>query len=467
MFDAQNVIPALHGYRPLPALTAYSNALTARCQGGVSLKDKAGNSHAFAGDATKLYLLTTATWSDASRLAGGAYATPSDGQWCFTSYGDMCIAVNGADNPQTITMSSGTNFALLGGSPPVGKFIATVREFVVIAGLTSSLSSLQWSSSNNSAAWTIGVNESDDQDLYDSPIKGIIGGEIGYIFLERSIVRMVRAPAPLGFQFDVVERNRGCLAPNSITSVGGAVFYLGQDGFYLFNGQQSTPIGTDQIDKTFFGELNISALDRVSAATDPVNKLVFVAYPSGSGQGSPNKCLIWNYGVSPAKWSYGSFDSEVMMNLFSQGIALDSLDAYNASLDALTPSLDAAIWQGGSLSLAAFNSSHKLSTFTGSSLPAVMTTQEAQINDKGRAFVSEVEPLIDCSDATIAMGVRETQHSSVTFGSESTQGATGICPVRSSGKYHRARLSVPSASTWTYAQGVDIPDRAVRADGRR
>lgn len=468
MTDARNVIPALKGYRPLPALTAYTDALTARCQGACSFKDTAGNPHAYAGDITKLYLLTTASWTDASRLAGGAYATPADGQWQFTKYGNFCIAVNGADVPQVITMSSGTNFAALAGSPPTGKYIATVREFVVIANLTSAQSTVQWSASNNSTSWTIGTNEADDQEIYEGGIiKGIVGGEIGYIFLERAIVRMVRAPAPLGFQFDTVERNRGCLAPNSITSVGGAVFYLGQDGFYLFDGNSSHPIGSDQVDRTFFGELNATSIDRVSAATDPVNKLVFVVYPAGSGAGVPSKCLIWNWGVSPTRWSYGSFDSEVMMNLFAQGVGLDSLDSYSGSLDALGFSLDASVWQGGQLSLAAFNTSHKLGFFTGSNLPAIMTTQEAQLNDGGRAFVNNVAPLIDCSDATVALGARETQHDSVTFGSESTIGATGLCPVRSSGRFHRGRVTVPNASTWTYAQGVDIPPDAVRTDGRR
>jgi hypothetical protein len=465
MFDAKNVIPAAQGFRPLPALTAYTNALTARCQGAFSTKDKSGTSHAYAGDATKLYLLSTATWSDASRLAGGAYACPADSQWRFAKFGGNCIAVNGSDVMQTISMAAGANFAALAGSPPAGpKFIAVVREFVVVANLTSAKSTVQWSGSDDSTVWSGG--ESDAQEIYEGGIiQGLVGGEVGYVFLERAIVRMVRAPAPLSFQFDTVEQGRGVLAPYSITSVGSGVFYLGQDGFYLFNGAQSVPIGADQVDRTFFAELNATYFDRVSAATDPVNKLVFVVYPAGSGQGSPNKCLIWNWGVSPARWSYASFDSEVLMQLFAQGVGLDSLDSYSSSLDALTFSLDAAVWQGGQLSLAAFDTSHKLGFFTGSNLAATMTTQEAQVSDTGRAFVSEVTPLIDCTDATVSIGARERQGGSVTFGSESSIQSTGICPVRSSGRFHRARVSVPAASTWTYAQGVDVVK--ARGDGVR
>lgn len=467
MFDAKNVIPAAQGFRPLPALTAFSNALTARCQGAFSTKDKAGTSHAYAGDATKLYLLTTATWSDATRSSGGAYACPSDSQWRFAKFGGNCIAVNGSDTMQTISMAAGTNFAALAGSPPAGpKFIAVVREFVVVANLTSAKSTVQWSGSDDSTVWSGG--ESDLQEIYEGGvIQGLVGGEVGYVFLERSIVRMVRAPAPISFQFDTVEQGRGVLAPYSITSVGSGVFYLGQDGFYLFNGAQSQPIGADQVDRSFFAELNATYFDRVSAATDPVNKLVFVVYPAGSGQGSPNKCLIWNWGVSPARWSYGSFDCEVLMQFFSQGVTLDNLDTYSASLDALAFSLDASVWQGGQISLAAFNTAHKLCTFSGANLAATMTTQEAQVNDAGRAFVSEVAPLIDCTDATVAMGTRERQGDSVSYGAESSINASGICPVRSSGHFHRGRVSVPAASTWTYAQGLDIPPNGARADGLR
>lgn len=460
MTDAKNVIPCAKGYLPFRQINPYSGALTARCQGAWAIKDNTATVHAYAGDATKLYLLSSATWDDATRLAGGAYSTPADAQWRFVKYGALGIAVNGADAPQKITLASGANFAALGGSPPTARHIAVVREFLVLGNITAAQNRVQWSASNNAESWTTGTNEANQQDIPDGGIvQAIVGGEVGYVFQERQIVRMIRVPAPITFQFDVVEQNRGVLAPYSVVPVGGGVFYLGQDGFYFFNGVQSEQIGADGVDDTFFSEVNKSAYDRVSVAVDPVNKLVLVAYPTGGG-GQPNKILVWHWPTR--RWSYIVQDCEILFNFFSLGVGLDSI---GGTLETQTLSFDSTAYQGGNQSLGAFSSAHKLSFFDGPILEAVMTTTEGQLNDDGRTQVQEVTPLIDTPYATVAMGVRETQSGTVTYKDESGQRDTGICPVRATGRFHRARVTVPAGRTWTNAQGVDIV-RAVKA-GRR
>lgn len=458
--DAKNVVPFARGYLPWRAVNPYSNALTARCQGAWAIKDNSGTVHAYAGDATKLYLLSGATWTDASRLSGGPYACPADAQWRFVKYGTLGIAVNGADAPQSITLASGANWAALSGSPPTAKHIAVVREFVVLGNITAASNRVQWSASNSAVGWTVGTNESNYQDIPDGgTIQAIVGGEVGYVFQERQIVRMVRVPAPITFQFDVVEQARGALAPYSVVPVGNGVFYLSPDGFYFFDGVQSVPIGENGVDQTFFSEVNNSAYDRVTTAVDPVRKLVFVAYPSGGG-GLPNKILVWHW--PERRWSYIVQDCEILYNHFSLGTGLDSI---TGTLEGQTLSFDSTAYQGGNQSIGAFNSAHRLSFFDGDTLEAVMTTAEGQLNERGRMQVQAVAPLIDTSAATIAMGVRETQSGTVTYGSESSQRSTGICPVRSTGRFHRARVTVPAATAWNYAQGVDVID-AVGA-GRR
>jgi hypothetical protein len=449
--DAKNVIPFAGGYLPWYAINPYSTALTARCQGAWAIKDNAATVHAYAGDATKLYLLSGSTWTDASRLAGGAYATPADGQWRFVKYGSLGIAVNGADAPQSITLASGANWAALSGSPPTGKHIAVIREFVVIGNITAANNRVQWSASNSAVGWTVGTNESNYQDIPDGGVvQAIVGGEVGYVFQERQIVRMVRVPAPITFQFDVVEQARGALSPYCVVPVGNGVFYLAPDGFYFFDGVQSVPIGENGVDLTFFDEVNPSAYDRISAAVDPLRKMVFVAYPSGGG-GLPNKILVFHW--PEKRWSYIVQDCEIIYNHFSLGTGLDSI---SGTLEGQTLSFDSTAYQGGNQSIGAFNSSHKLSFFDGDTLEAVMTTAEGQLNERGRMQVHEVAPLIDTSAATIAMGVRETQSGTVTYGSESSQRSTGTCPVRSTGRFHRARVTVPAATSWNYAQGVDV-----------
>jgi hypothetical protein len=228
---------------------------------------------------------------------------------------------------------------------------------------------VQWSASNNSTVWTTGTNEANQQDIPDGgPVQAIVGGEVGYIFQERQIVRMVRVPAPVTFQFDVVESNRGAMAPYCVVPVGGGVFYLSHDGFYYFDGVQSQPIGENGIDQSFLRELNDSYHDRISAAVDPLRKMVFVSYPTGGG-GLNNKILCWHW--PEKRWSYIVQDCELLYNHLGLGSSLDDFTAPR-TLETETLSFDSTAYQGGNQSIGAFNSAHKLSFFDGTVLEAVI-----------------------------------------------------------------------------------------------
>ena len=67
--DASGVIAEEKGYRPFKTLATTSNALTARAQGAAWFRKPNGNTINFAGDATKLYSLSSITWSDATRVS--------------------------------------------------------------------------------------------------------------------------------------------------------------------------------------------------------------------------------------------------------------------------------------------------------------------------------------------------------------------------------------------------------------
>jgi hypothetical protein len=89
--EALNVIPAEESYVPFPALATNTNALAARAQGAAWFRCPDGTQKTFAGDATKLYLLSSATWSDVSRTVGGAYGTGGSDNWRFEQFGTLAV----------------------------------------------------------------------------------------------------------------------------------------------------------------------------------------------------------------------------------------------------------------------------------------------------------------------------------------------------------------------------------------
>lgn len=455
--DAKNVIPATKSYRSFPQAVVYSNALTARAQGFISTRDAAANVYNYSGDATKLYTLVGQTWTDASRLAGGAYAITAEDYWEFVSWGNTVIATDFADVVQEISLGS-ANFIALAGSPPQARHIAVVRDFVVLGNISTFPQRVQWSAINNSHSWAVsGATQADFQDLAGDGgwVQRVVGGEYGVIFQERSIWRMSYIGSPVIFQFDLVDRQRGTPAPMSVVSYGNITFYLADDGFYYFNGSASVPIGNGKFDKTFLSEVDSTYLYRVQAAIDPVNKIVCWLYPVTGGGGVPSKVAIYNWADN--RWSYAIISGELLALSAAQGYTLDGLDAVTTNLDSLTPSLDSRAWTGGKINFGMFDTSHKLNTFTGTAMSAQIDVGETQHSPYNRSYVTDTRPLVEGGTASVTVGSRNTLVEVVTYSGASTQDNTGACQHRVNARYHRYRI-IP-VSDFTHVGGVQVSFR--------
>jgi len=454
---AKNVVPLVNSYGCLNDLNVLSDALDARSRGAISIRDKDGNGLTYAGNETKLYGLSDGAFTDYSKVGG--YSTGDGEVWEFIKWGEDVIGTNFADTPQTIT-AGGTTFADLGGSPPKARHISVVRDFVVVGNTYDTTDGnvpnrVRWSGINNSATWTASSStQSDAQDLQGNGgwVQKVVGGEYGVVFQERSIWRMTYVGTPIVFQFDEVQPGRGTPAPNSVIQYGDVIFYLGIDGFYsLTNGIQNQPIGANKVDETFFADLDESYYDRISSAIDTTNTLVFWAYPgSGNTDGRPNKIIIYNW--TTGKWSFAEIDTEQLFNYSPQGYTLDSLDSVNTSIDALNQSLDSRAWTGTSSVLGCFNSDNKLCDFSGDALDATLETTEAQPVQMGRAVITSLRPICD-GTATVQLGARETQDDSVTWSAETSLNSIGEANIRSSARYHKARVKI--AGGFNHAQGVE------------
>jgi hypothetical protein len=458
---AKNVIPAIGSYRPLPGFAVQGNALLARAQGAVSARGIAGAIANIAGDASKLYKLSSsgASWQDVSRLSGGAYATPTEGRWSFAQFGDLVVACNGIDAPQKFAIGGATNFTALGGSPPVSSFAATVRDFLVMARLAGANQRVQWSGINNAETWSPSQStQADFQDLPDGgDIMGVTGGENGLVFQERSIKRMTYVGAPLVFQFDEVARGTGTPAPGSIARHGDLAFYLADEGFFALRGaQELRPIGQFKVDRHFWNDVDQSYLHRITAAIDPISKLYVVSYPgAGNGGGTPNRLLIYNW--SADRWSNAEVTLEMLHQAATQaGYSLDDLDSVSASLDALPFSLDSRAWSGsGRLLLAGFDTTHRIGYFNGGNLAATVDTTEAQPIPNRRALLRGLRPIVDGGSITVRIASRDRADLPAVFGPPTALAPHGACPVRANGRYHRARIEIAANSAWTHVQGVD------------
>lgn len=475
---ATNVLPRTQdSYGPFPDLTVYSDALTARCQGAFAGRSSAGNVTNFSGDASKLYTLSGSSWS----AVNTGFTTGADESWRFTQYGDRVVASNLADELKTWVLDSSSSFAQLSSAAPKARHLAIIDPGFLMVGNTVDTSDgavpnrVWWSAINDPTSWPTPGGASAQavqSDFNDMPaggwvqgLIGAVGGASGAVFMDTSIFRIQYQGPPDVFGFYEVERARGTPAPGSIINVGSFAFYLGEDGFYVFDGARSTPIGNTKIDKTFYSALDQSYFHRISSAVDPINKLVFWAYPtSNASGGNPDRILCYNWELG--RWTEAEIECELIYRSLSQGYTLDGLDSYSTDLDALPFSLDSRAWTGGRLILSSFDTDHKLAFFNGSALAATLEPAEVTGQNGRRLFLSGgIRPIVDGGTLTCAVGYRDTPQASVTYTTATSAGSNGVCPQRISARYIRPRVSIAAGGSWTHAQGYE--PQGIREEGLR
>ncbi len=468
--EALNVIPRARSYGPFPNFAAVSTALSARCQGAVFARKSDGTGIVFAGDATRLYRLSGASFADASRVAGGTYATSADGLWSFVQFGSLVYAFNGADAPQQFNIDGDSNFSAMAGSPPTALYACVAGDFVMTGNQPAFRNRVQWGPINNSGSWTASqVTQAGSQDLPDGGwIQGLVGTEYSAIvFQEFAIRRAAYEGVPLIFRFSKITENLGATIPGSIASYRDLIFFCDRSGFYMLQGGvQIAPIGEQRVNSAFWDLIDASNLTRVSAAIDPVNSLYVIAFPDASASaGNPNHLFVYNWAVD--RWAHvqpGPLD--MMFSAATQsGFTLEGLDAVSASLESLPFSLDSVVWTGVARRLVGgFNTSHALGFFNGSAMAATVDTTEAAPGEGRLVRIRSARPLVDGGTPSLALGVRNRLFDAVSWSNPVAANALGSCPLHAAARYIRGRITVPAAASWRHLIGLD--DLDLRGEGR-
>ena len=457
---ALNVVPGRFAYEPFSKLEdASSGSIDSECRGAVSATRQDETVAVIAGDATKLYLLSGAggVFSDISRTAGYALGATSEESWQFAQFGERVIATSNTDNVQSIDISTATGTAAdLAGSPPRARHVATVRDFVVLANTDTNRREVRWSGINDPEQWTPGTDQSGGQILPDNGvITGLVGGEVLYVFQETAINRFQYVGTPLIFQRDQISSNLGCIAGKTIVKVGAKVFFLAEDGFFMLENDQITPIGNEKVDNTFLADLNNAFRYKITAAADPLRKVVLWSYPScaSQGAGEPDKVICYNWATGT--WSEAEYAVQAIFEIHSPGYTLDSLDSLSSSLDSLGFSLDSPTLRAGALCLAGFTTEGRMGFFMGKSLEATLETKEFAA-PAGRISVKEAYPIVDAANCTVSIGTRERVSDSVVYTTPQAVDADNKADVRSNGRFVRARIVIPEDEEWTRAQAVEM-----------
>jgi len=493
--DATNVVPLSVGYGSFPASVDYSNAASEALLVAFSGKYST-TTQIFAGGATKLFKFNPATLNldDVSKVGGY-----SASDWSIVQFGNVVLAADSANKIQAWTMGTSSVFADVAAAAPVAKYLTIVRDFVVAGYLDggTNANKVQWCDINDETNWTAGAASQSDYQILSqgTNITGMSGGEFGLIFMEKAIIRMNYVGSPFFFQFSAISTNLGCMDGGTIAQFGSMTYFLSDNGFYSCDGTNVTAIGNEKVDKYFFTNMDINKLSTMSAAIDPVKKIVAWNYPNISGGRS---LLLYNYQVN--KWSRADTTANYINSIATAGFTLDQLDIFGtvnagsfvigqrytiqtigttdftlygapsntiglnfeatgvgagtgtvASIDVITTSFDDRLWSGGKFLFAGVTGS-KISTFTGANMTANLTTSD--IEQGYNSVVTLARPQIDNGSCSVAVASRKELDDTITFGDQVATTSEGRVSLRSAGRYHRFNI-IPSGN-WTNAIALDV-----------
>ena len=451
--DAKNVVSQAVGYGPLPTAATFSEEADENLTTLVAGKTPVNNTKLFAAGSTKIYDVSgIGALTDVSKSGGYTPNSDSD-RFRFTQFGNSIIGTNYSDPMQSYTLGTSTEFDDLSASAPLCKFLTVVRDFVVVAFTTESSTvypaRVRWSDLNDETNWVSGAtSQADYQDIADGgQIVGIRGGEFGLVFMEKAIHRMSYIGTPLIFQFDNISRGKGCIAASSIAQVQGVSFFLSDDGFYMCDGQNVTAIGSEKVDRYFFANADESAFETMSAAIDPVRKLVIWNYKDIFAQ---RKLIIYNFKTQ--KWTHGDAGTDYISDASTAASDLEDLDSISASIDALPVSLDSVLYIGGKYFLGGTSGAYVM-TYNGT--PATGQIITGDIDAGGRPVVTLARPQIDNGSATVSVVSRTTLAEQPSFGTAVAADSENRVSLRSNGRYHRLKV-VPTGDNWTTAIAIDV-----------
>jgi hypothetical protein len=397
----------------------------------------------------------TISCAEVSITTADDYAVPAANQWQFAQLGSVVVAVNGADAVQAYTLASSTNFAALGGSPPIAAYVTVINEFIVLSGLSSNPFRIAWSARSSATGWTAGTNESDIQDFTDGGVvRGVAGGEFGVVFQDNAIRNMIYQPgSAVIFSFDRIAEGKGLRYPYSLVKAGERIFFRSASGFeVMVPGGQPQPIGKERFDRYIDTDLDTGAPQLLIGAYEPDGSRVYWAYKSSTGTaGLFNRILVWDFVLERPSLITG-VSGEYIAALATPGLTLEGLDAVYASIDDISISLD-DIPANFAVNLSLFSSSHKAGFLSGSNLEAIL--ESAEMSNGRRACVRAVRPDTDAATVYTSLLTRERLADIAATSTEVAMDTIGKTNHRTDARLIKYRNRIPAATVWTFSIGVE------------
>lgn len=241
---------------------------------------------------------STSVWNDISSAPlTGTLDDAVSVAYPLLSAEKIAVYTNGIDPIRKVGITG--NDAVLGGSPPIAKFVRSFGPYLVLAYTTDGgntyYSRVQWSDTDDCEIWSGGnagsVNLLEDPD--DITGMGVFGNFLT-VHKSTSIYLGQLVTTSDVFRFDRKSTGVGCIAEATIQNIpSGEQIFLGSDGIHLFNGITAPLIDSpaqDELRET----INPAAVRRSNSVFVEELDEYWLAVPIGSDE-DPSTIYKYNW----------------------------------------------------------------------------------------------------------------------------------------------------------------------------
>jgi hypothetical protein len=475
-----NLSPARSGWQGVSSLVDTElSALVAACRGAFRGRTQSGTDFILVGTEDGLYENNGFAMAE---LSGATYTLSPTDRWDLDVYGNARFATN-RNNPVQRSASPGVQFADVSAHASLARALAVVGEFLMLGDIVgqgdnaSAIGSveggLHWCALGDPTDWPqVGsaeaINKQSDFQVLEGdggPVKQIVqAAEYTAVFRQRQVWRADYVGAPSFFRFRKIDDSRGAIVPGTAIAVGNFVYFLSAEGFLVFNGARTEPIGFEKVDRTILEGMDWERADahcsvsHNAALRSIVWSLPQIIYRSGGGGGGGwssdgNTLLGYNYDLQQF-WAI-SQDNEWVFNAppLTEDLSMDG-PVYGPKVmdDPLLPATPGGLGDqnmdqlGGGTSqrdvLSVFKINHQAASFAGDSkLVGEITTGDFE-GDR-RRMVRAIRPVFQGYGADISGTVFGKDIAGGSARSVTTRSmvSSGVIPARAAGRYHWATFT--------------------------
>ena len=406
-----------------------------------------GTRRIFAGTQTKLYELSSTTWTDRS-AGGGSYTGSTESRWSCCQFGDTTIASNLVDSMQSSVTGA---FAAIAGAPKA-KIVVSASNNFAIAFYTNEgtygVAPDRWwcCAQSNQTDWVPAVATGATTGRLiasEGPLTaGLPLGDYVIAYKARALwVGSFVGSTNGTWQFTLVTGSDcGAVGQDAVCSIGNAHFIVGEDDFWLFDGTRPVPIG-EGMRNWFRANSSQTFRYRTRCVYDRQRNLVWVNYPGTSSTGDCDRTLV--YHVGRKRWGVADFVGEAFLNFVAPGVTIDGLNVYSSTIDGL-PAIpfDSQYWLAGGRAMAYFDSLHRLVVNDAATGASSLTT-----GDLGDDDIVTVLDRFRIRFTQAPTSANATSLYAMNEGDPYTVGPTaprydGQFHLRQSGRFHRVRADM-------------------------